>query len=396
MATLSLTVLPAKAMAGGRNKVRVAVAHNSKTRYIVTDVIIDKPSEWRNGKVVKRPDAAYLNTKLRTALNEIQRSIDELPYIDGLSCSELVESVKSHRSIKHMTLGQAVELYLEVSTAKESTKTYYRYKFSSIMRFIPKDTLVTSINPIMLKRYIKKRTDLKPQYIHDQIAGLASVLNMCQANGYTHFTTLPTNGLMSDTVSIRTNWLSPTEMRYLRDVEIKNDRMRMTRDAILLSYYLGGINIIDLAKIDFRNCNGVIKYERTKTERISKINPFVEFDIPVEAQEIIDRYIRPDGSLSFCLDVEPQVQSHYMFYFVRKLRKVVGMPQITYYSGRKSFAQHAFNLGISTSVIDYILGHSLGSGKRSCLYSYIKVTPAMASDAVRKVLDFLAGNGEFD
>lgn len=39
MPTLSLTVLPAKALKGGNNKVRIAVAHNSQSRYIVTDNI---------------------------------------------------------------------------------------------------------------------------------------------------------------------------------------------------------------------------------------------------------------------------------------------------------------------------------------------------------------------
>ena len=51
MATLSLTILPAKALKGGRHKVRIAVAHNSQTRYIVTDVVIDSAKEWKNGKV---------------------------------------------------------------------------------------------------------------------------------------------------------------------------------------------------------------------------------------------------------------------------------------------------------------------------------------------------------
>lgn len=64
MPTLSLTILPAKALKDGRNKVRIAVAHNGQTRYIVTDVIIDSPKEWKNGQVVKRDDAAYLNTRL--------------------------------------------------------------------------------------------------------------------------------------------------------------------------------------------------------------------------------------------------------------------------------------------------------------------------------------------
>lgn len=60
------------------------------------------------------------------------------------------------------------------------------------------------------------------------------------------------------------------------------------------------------------------------------------------------------------------------------------------YSARKSFSQNAYELGVNTSVIDYILGHKVGSSNtHSCLYAYIKVTPEMATEAIRKVLDNL-------
>ena len=41
MAILSAVVVPGKALKGGRHKVRIAVAHNGETRYIVTDIQID-------------------------------------------------------------------------------------------------------------------------------------------------------------------------------------------------------------------------------------------------------------------------------------------------------------------------------------------------------------------
>ena len=65
MATLNALIVPAKVLKGGRHKVRISVAHNGETRYIVTDIIIDSSKEFKNGQVVKRPDAASMNTKLR-------------------------------------------------------------------------------------------------------------------------------------------------------------------------------------------------------------------------------------------------------------------------------------------------------------------------------------------
>ena len=131
MATLSLTVVPGKALKDGKHKVRIAVAHRSQTRYIVTDVVLNSTKEWKNGKIVKRDDASYLNMKLLTRLDEVQRIIDETPYIEGLSCAELVETITQTRARKTHTLASAFAEMLEVSTAKDTTKERYRTQFSS-------------------------------------------------------------------------------------------------------------------------------------------------------------------------------------------------------------------------------------------------------------------------
>ena len=55
MATLNAVILPAKALKGGRHKVRISIAHNSETRYIATDIVIENAKEFKNGKSLKDP-----------------------------------------------------------------------------------------------------------------------------------------------------------------------------------------------------------------------------------------------------------------------------------------------------------------------------------------------------
>lgn len=119
----------------------------------------------------------------------------------------------------------------------------------------------------------------------------------------------------------------------------------------------------------------------------------MEFDIPDEAKPIIERWMRPDGRLAL---FSKHFYSTNLSGPVRQFRELLGFDNMTMYSARKSFAQHAFQLGVSESIIDYILGHSLNAGRKSTIYSYIKVTPAMATAAIRKVLDFIHGNNNFD
>lgn len=394
MANLTLTILPAKVLKGGKHKVRIAVAHNSATRYIITDVVIDSIKEWKNGQVVKRGDAAYLNTKLRKSLNDVQRAIDELPYIEGLTCSELIDAVTNKKREKSYSLESAFEEMISVSNAKESTKNTYRIIFKSICRHLPASTLVRSLTPVMLKKYIKERNDLKPIHIKHHMSVISMIINHCQQNGYTDFKVSPTSHLVESVVSVRQNWLSPEQVRHLRDSEVETIDFVKYRDIFMLSYYLGGINLIDLLKINFNKNRSHLIYKRSKTERLAKVNEFVEFDIPEEAATIIDTYKRKDGYINCNYSTYDQERAFYTR-MSKRVSSLLGIPDLTFYSARKSFAQHAFSLGINESVIDFILGHSLGSGKNTMLYSYIKVTPDMATEAIRKVCDFIASSRNF-
>lgn len=78
MATLKLTIFKAKVLKDGRHKIRIAVCHKHETAYIITNFIIDHESQFKNGQVVKRPDASILNTKLRNLLNEYQEELDSI------------------------------------------------------------------------------------------------------------------------------------------------------------------------------------------------------------------------------------------------------------------------------------------------------------------------------
>lgn len=385
-------MLPAKALKDGRNKIRIAVAHNRQTRYIVTDVVIDSPREWKNGQIVRRDDAAYLNTKLRKKLNEVQHAIDEVSYTEGLTCAELLSAITQQKATKGRTLQSVFDEMISVAQVKKSTQTVYGHFFASITKHIPPSTLVNKITPYTIRRYVKAREkDLAFSSIQVHVMLLTRIMNYCQVNGYSDFRINPTSKCIKQHTVVRQNWLTPDEVRFVRDYDGKHLRSRKFRDLFMLSYYLGGLNPVDMVKVDFST--GHIKYKRTKTENSVKVNPYVEFDVPDEAKPIIARYIGPDGKLKpFGSAYTSSMISDLTIHF----RARTGMKNITFYSARKSFAQHAFQLGISESIIDYILGHSLSSGKKSTIYSYIQVTPAMATDAIRKVLDFIHGNNNFD
>lgn len=387
MASINAVIVPAKALSGGKHKIRISVAHNSKTRYIVTDIVIDSAKEFKNGQVVRRPDASYLNTKLRNKLQKIQRGIDEIDGLESLTCSELVTLLTDKKS-EGVTLEAVMEEYLG-SLTKQRSIVCRRTGFNTMFKIISGSTLVKSVSSLSIQRLdASLRKSLKPSSRKTYLNYFHTLLNFAIKNGYVKYETHPMLAVTKPEAMPRESWLSVEEIRKIRDVELKRPAHRRCRDLFMLSYYLGGINIVDLLKIKFDSKR--IKYVRTKTADSFKVNKYVEFEIPDEAWEIINR-LKDDQGMISCTSGERRLTMRRLFqYAFPKIKEAAGISgDLVYYSARKSFAQHAFDLGIPESVIDYILGHKLGGRSSTSLYSYVWVKPEIATDAIRKVLDNL-------
>lgn len=389
MATLNAVIVPAKVLKGGRHKVRISVAHNGETRYIVTNIIIDSCKEWRNGQVVKRPDAAMKNTRIRQELQKHQQVIDELQYIDGMTCAELVYQLRTAGNYKHRTLASIYEEYVANSHCVASTLHTYKYIWHNISQYFGDKTLVEHITHASILGLDKNlRSKMRPTSVRTNLVFLMVLLNYAKRCGYVQFRVDPCFGYELPKMEPRQSWISVEEVKRIRDIETSKPNIIKCRDMFMLSYYLGGINMTDLIDIDFSEQTDIIRYERKKTVRCPKMNKYVEFEIPEEAKEIINRYKGSDGRLKFSNENKKSKMHYFLDYNMPKLAELTGIKNLIYYSARKSFSQHAFDLGISTSIIDYILGHRVDKGGTS-LYSYISVTPIMATKAVRQVLDNL-------
>lgn len=389
MASLNAVIVPAKALKGGKHKVRISVAHNGETRYIVTNITIDSDKEWKNGQVVKRPDAAMKNTRIRQELQKYQQAIDELQYVEGLTCAELVFQLKTAGNYKHRTLLSIYEEYIENSHCMESTKGTYRINWHNISNYFGDKMLAEHITHGSILGFDKYlRSKMKTSTVRSNLVFFFVLLKYAKRCGYVQYRMDPLLGYNLPPSQPRQSWISVEEIKRIRDLESNKYNIIKCRDIFMLSYYLGGINATDLIDIDFNENRDVIRYERKKTIRCPKLNRYVEFEIPDEAKEIINKYKGNDGKLKLTKRERETKLHNFLIHNINRLSELTGIKNLIYYSARKSFSQHAFDLGISTSIIDYILGHKVDKGGTS-LYSYISVTPAMATKAIRQVLDNL-------
>ncbi len=391
MALLSLVVLPAKVKKGGKHNVRIAVAHNSQTRYIVTDIILDSVKQWRNGQVVNRPDANILNTRLRKKLAEYEQTLSEQYYIEGLTCPQLVTLLKDGHKNENMTIESAFDAMLQVADISKGSVYFYVGSRNAAVSFFGKNKLlrtITNADVLLYEKHLLSR-GLSNVTVRNRIMALGTVYRFGKRNGYVRADILnPFDGVRLPPPVVHDDWLSLEDVRkvrdYIPDVPLVAAYMRKSIDIFMLSYYLGGINISDILRTDFREMQHTFSYTRKKVEkRWGRKEDMLTFDMPAEAWVIIKKYMKPDGHLKFSATSRNTITKH-----LATIAQELGIEKFTMKAARKSFAQHAFDLGISDRIIDRVLGH-IPERRGSVMHHYIMVTDTMVNDCIRRVIDNL-------
>lgn len=348
MANLLPTIVPAKMLSNKSHKLRIALSHNGETRYFVTDIIINSLSEFKSGQIVKRPDAQYLNTKLRKLLDRYQNALDTIECQECMTCSQLTEQIKNVKKAKYITIEQLYEDYKDMHSLSTGSLGIYDKTMRNIHEYIGENVLVSNITFYEVKKLESKLREkgLKSDTIRIRLAPLRSMMRYALQCKLITQDTYPFTGYKMPEKSIRDIWLSVEEIKAIRDIELTKESLIRARDLFMLSYYLGGMNMADIAMYDFLSCDNKIMYCRKKIVRENKTIDVIAFDIPVEARGIISHYMRDDGKLNIASR-----------YYKGNLKNIYGainvnlkiiqkelniQKKLMFYSARKSFAQHAF------------------------------------------------------
>lgn len=182
--------------------------------------------------------------------------------------------------------------------------------------------------------------------------------------------------------------ISVEEFKKIRDSEPKKRIHIVARDVFCLSYYLGGINLVDLLSIDF-NKTDIIEYVRTKSRNTKQGDKRISISIPEEAVPIISKWKNKNtGRLDFKYNFTYSNFSRYLSRAIADLSEDLGIKsKVVYYSARKSFVQHGFELEVPLEVLEYCIGQSMKANRP--IYNYLKIMRKHADAAIRKILDNL-------
>ena len=390
MATLSLTIFKAKALKDGRHKIRIALRHKHETTYIVTRFIISE-NQFKNGQVVKHPEASAINRKLRNILDDLQDKLDSIKHLELYSCRQIKEIISTDNLSDEQTFSSACSNFVDY--LKSEGRDSYALSIERVGRyfrdFARGDILLSDLTPLLVQNFaafIRKRK-VTETTVNTMLAQMKSVINRAIREWNISYDIHPFVTTRISAAPIRKLDLTVQSFNKIRESSPEKRKLIMARDLFCLSFYLGGMNLIDIMQTDFRK--DVLEYSRSKTKGRMQSDNVITFTIPSQAREIICRWMdKRTGKLDFGYKFTYHNFSQYVTYSLGDLAEELNIDErVTFYSARKSFAQYASEIGIPDGIIDYCLGHSDKS--KGVIRYYTKVRQKQADMAISRVIDYV-------
>lgn len=397
MATIKLAVLKHTKSKDGSYKIRISIGHRSETHYIVTSYSVNALSEFDNGIVVRVPNAHEINIKLRNLLNDYEERLERIDSPEDYTCKELRNLLKSMRThSSKVTFKQVSEQYQKelIEDGRGSYAGMLQNSLRLFFEFTGGDVFLSEISTITISEFERwlKRKGVSQTYISMTLSMTRTIVNRAIRMQLVTYSVHPFTYWKRPADPERELDISVEDVRAIRDAQPRLKKQRIARDIFMLSYYLGGINLIDLLEIDFRGVS-VLEYTRHKSRNMKLSDKRISFTLQPEAKELISKWMnRNTGRLDFGYKFSYKNFLAYITRSIKSLAKDIDIQdyrKVCYYTARKSFVQHGFDLGISLEVLEYCIGQSVKNNRP--IFNYLKIMRKHADVAFRQILDNLAG-----
>ncbi|TYP94449.1 integrase-like protein [Sphingobacterium allocomposti] len=411
MATVSAKVYEHHKKADGTYNVKICVHHKSERKFIDTNHFVVKKQLTKDFKIKDPFIADKVEQQLRDYRKMISDLDDRLDYFTATSLRDyLRDKDEDIDFIKFCT--QHIER-LKKEGRGGSAKNQSVIRNSLVDYFKRPSVSIKEINSNMLmayERYLRtERTmtrynqDNKPVVttekglsdsgLHNHMRDLRTLFNAAREVynnedlGIYRIKHYPFKKYKVGSPPLtkkRNNTLE--QVLTIRDcVTIPGSRAELAKELYMLSFYLCGINAVDLYQITERDVrNGRLDYNRSKTQGKRKDNAFISIKIVDEAKPLLEKYL---GKLRERYS-SANALNWALCKGMEQLRKLTGIPELTLYWARHTFANTARNdCRMSKDDVALALNH-VDEGNRTTDI-YIAKDWKIVDDVQRKVISQL-------
>ncbi len=367
----------------GTCHLKLMINKDSRTALVGLSVFL-LPEQWDSAacRVIGRSDRVFLNTYITHRKQEVDEVLLRLIMEHRLNrynvyeLKAMVDDTFDHNGGQDdSTLLLPFFQQVERTRRARTTRRTFENAESQLRRFCG-DALETlrfdDITPKWLARFddFLQGQGLLPNTRFAYLSKLRTALNLARDDELT--ASDPFRKFKLRRQETRKRSLTVEQLRSIIRMPLAG-QMGMARDIFLLTFYLCGINCVDLYNLR-ELTNGRAEYRRAKTGKLYSIK------VEPEAREIIDRYRGKTKLLSVCDGYS--ASSSLTSFLNRNLYAI--MPKVSTYWARHTWATVAASLDIPKETIAAALGHSIGSPVTSI---YIRFDERKIDEANRRVID---------
>lgn len=294
MATLNFKLAPQKNKAG-RYIIRLFIVNGNTNTQINSTISVEKKSDWldKQQKVRLNPKANEILSEMMNHYKGVVLALEQSGKLKGMKAKEIAEYAKKYKAGED-TISLQFSLYSyweEIQNSRFSLNTREKYKYSLITlkeynTSIGKkgDFSFDDITYSWLEGYIhwlRNKYNNKTSTINTKIMPLKKVVNHCYEDGKidAKVKTLFQNKTLSRQYAVKREdnsemiTLTRENIVSLLYKEFKSPYTNMARDMWLFSFFMVGINAIDLFNLKKENmvktANGWrCVYTRAKTGKV--------------------------------------------------------------------------------------------------------------------------------
>lgn len=389
MIKVSIKLDKRRRLNNGKYPLKFKVARKESAIYISTGYELEEDNwDAKNEKVKNIPEKRTINIKLGKRLADIEDKIIQLQsdgklrYFSNKKLSLYLSNEEDKNEYINHLFKTQMEDYLSKKD-NEGTKSIYIATENRIKEFCDYDTLrLEDIDVEWLDNFVKflRQKNNCTNTIATRLRGIRAIINQSIKKRLIKEYVFSMYSIKTEETEKRS--LNIEELRVLHDAKLSKIRSR-GRDIFFLIFFLMGINIADLSRIEEIE-NGRISYRRAKTGTLYNIK------VEPEALEIIEKYKGKQHLLSiFDKKIPVREVNANLNHLLGKICEDLCISEVTTYWARHTFATVAYSIGISMDIIADCLGHKSAHRITSI---YVKKDQQKIDKANRKVIDYVLYN----
>jgi len=377
MTTVSVICYKYKPLKNGELPIKIRISKDRKTRYINLGVSI-KIDEWdfeKNQLKAECPNKETLEKLFSNKISEVRSEIVELKSNNKeFSATTLVEKISN--PVKLITVGELFKQHIQC--LEEERRTGYKLSiqqtYNSLIKFNRHlDIPFSEIDCNWLKRYatwLRKRGKSE-NTIGIRFRNLRMIFNLAVEMAvvkpeYYPFKKFKVSKLHQDTAK---RALTKSEILSVINYPIadKDFYTSLAIDLFTFSYFMGGINFVDMAYLTEKNIiEDRLIYNRRKTRKLINLPMQERSMLIITKERYKDRnkpYLFPILSVKHKTEQQKLNRLHKVITKVNNALKIIGkelnLPiKLTTYVARHSYATVLKRAGVPISIISESLGHS--------------------------------------